>query len=137
MNHEAAATQIFREFSVHWDTLTPTVPLGFEGRNFDPSTVLDKAAGWAHISFEPAVDGLIALGNTLLRQSSIIRVRCSTQSGTGVLRALKLADHALLYFQRGSLGIRFSEIGIIRLGDRQGWWSCFAQSNVSYDNVKQ
>ena len=137
MNHEQAATQIFREFGVHWDTLTPTIPLGFEGMAFDPSTVSDKAAGWAHISFEPAVDGLIALGNTLLRQSSIIRVRCSTQSGTGVLRALKLADHALLFYQRGLEGLRFSQIGIIRLGDRQGWWSCFAQSNVSYDIMLQ
>ena len=136
MNNSQAASQIFREFSVHWGNLSP---LTFEGQAFDPSDpslVHDKAAGWARIAFEPTDGTIQALGTRLLRQNATLRVRCFVQSGTGTLRALSMADHALLYLQGATNGIRFFEQGLIRLGDRQGWYEVIAQCRARYDDVR-
>ena len=136
MNNSQAASQIFDEFKAHWETLTPAIPLSYEGKAFDPSTVSDKRAGWARFEFQPEPDGLIALGTRLLRQEARLRVLCSVQSNTGVLRCTGLADHAMLFFQRGSQGIRFSGIGIIRRGDTgTGWYELAAVATAQYDHV--
>ena len=119
MTNAQAAAQIYREFKEHWGSLSP---LTFEGLAFDPSdpsVVPDKRTGWARLLVEPTSGGIGALGTRLLRQTATVRVRCFAQSGTGVMRALRLAYHARIYFQQGSSGIRFFESGIIRLGDRQ------------------
>ena len=136
MNNAQAVEQIYREFQAHWGVLAP---LTFEGMAFnpsDPSMVPDKAAGWARLSVEVSEGSNQALGVRLFRQNATVRVRCFVQSGTGVLRALGLADHALFYFQRGSNGIRFFEIGLIKIGDRQGWFEVIAQCRARFDAIQ-
>ena len=140
MTTEEAAQQIFDEFKAHWDTLNPAIPIGYEGQTWDPSDpamVPDKRTGWAFLTFEPFAsgDGIVALGNRLLRQNARVRCLCAIQANTGVLKALTMADHALLYFQRGSSGIRFNELAVEKRGNRSGWWECFAQATVSFDHV--
>ena len=137
MTNEQAVEQIYREFGVHWGNLSP---LTFEGLAFnpsDPALVPDKRTGWASLGVELTDGENLALGAKLFRQTATVRVRCSVQSNSGVLMALRLADHALLYFQRGSNGIRFFDPGSYRLGDRNGWYEVVAQSLCSYDNVTQ